>query len=281
MLIDTHAHLYWPEFQKDFDEVIKRAQEAGVGTIINIGVDPETSQKAAELESDKIKFYSSIGIHPHEAIKYLPDSNVSIRKDIETIEGTYQQNRSKIIMIGECGLDFLFNPDFITPQSPVDQIKQTQIELLQAQIELAKKLNLPLSIHCRDDRSQDPENTEAWDKVINLTKDHFGIYHCYSGLPATTERIIKETNFLVSFAATLTYPRNDYLIEAVKTLPLERIVLETDCPFLPPQSKRGSRNEPATVLEIAQKIAEIKGISEEEVVEQTTQNALKLLGLNI
>lgn len=301
MLIDTHAHLYWPDFQQDFGEVIERALIAGVGTIINIGVDPETSRKALRQAQGKLaeipglKVYSSIGIHPHEALRYTqgkhslpirstqgkPNSDVSIQKDITAIEEIYQQNTSKVAMVGECGLDFLFDPEFIPPEFSLEQLKQTQIELFQAQIDLAKKLNLPLSIHCRDDRSQNPQNTEAWDKVINMTKNLTGIYHCYSGLPTTTQRIIEETNFLVSFAATLTYPKNDYLIEAIKMLPLKRIVLETDCPFLPPQSKRGTRNEPTTVLEIAQKIAEIKGITVEEVAEQTTQNALKLLPLSI
>lgn len=280
-LVDTHAHLYWEDFQNDFDEVINRALRAGIETIINIGVDYKTSKKAVELENSKIKFYSSIGIHPHESKSYLQNYNVSIRNDIMMIEKIYRENTLKVVMVGECGLDFQFNSEFIPPDSSIEQLKQIQLELFQAQIELAKKLGLPLSVHCRDDRSQNPQNSETWDQTINLTKNHFGIYHCYSGLPVITKRIIKDTNFLVSFSATLTYPRNDYLIEAVKMLPLERIVLETDCPFLPPQSKRGTRNEPATVLEIAEKIAEIKEIAVEEVAEQTTQNAYKLLHLRI
>lgn len=284
MLIDTHAHLYWEDFQADFDEVIQRALEAGVIAIINIGVDPETSQKAAQLESSQIKFYSSIGLHPHEALRYTQgklDLNVSIHKDITTLEEIYQKKPAKVILVGECGLDFLFNPDFLPSPFSAPQLKELQINLFQAQIDLAKKLGLPLSVHCRDDRSQNLKNCEVWNQVIEMTKDHRGIYHCYSGLPTTTQRIIEETSFLVSFAATLTYPKNDYLIEAVKILPLERIVLETDCPFLPPQSRRGTRNEPSTVREIAQKIAEIKEISVEKVAEQTTQNALKLLSLSI
>lgn len=280
-LVDTHAHLYFPQFQDDLEEVINRAKEAGVGVIINIGVDPEASKNAAQLENNQIKLYSSVGIHPHNAKNYLTNSNVSIQQDIKKLEKIYQSNAVKIVLIGECGLDFLFDPEFVPSTLSLEQLKQIQIDLFQAQIKLAKKLQLPLSVHCRDDRSQNPANAEAWNKVIEMTTDHFGIYHCYSGLLKTTERIIKETNFLVSFAATLTYPKNDYLIEAVKILPLERIVLETDCPFLPPQSKRGTRNEPITVTEVAQKIAEIKKISLEAVATQTTTNALKLFNIGI
>lgn len=112
-----------------------------------------------------------------------------------------------------------------------------------------------------------------------MTKDHFGIYHCYSGFEQTTKRIIEETTFLISFAANITYPKNEYLRETAKILPLNKILLETDSPFLAPQSKRGQRNEPAAVSEIAQLIADLKGISLEEVVAQTTKNAVSFLSL--
>ncbi len=269
MLIDTHAHLYWDSFKKDFNEVIQRSLDADITTIINVGVDVEKSQLAAELESDKIKFYSTIGIHPHEAIKYPTD--VSIQRDIDKLEKLYLENTSKCIGVGECGLDY----DGVEN----GEIKVLQKQLFQAQIDLAKKLVLPLVVHCRDDRSKDPENSEAWDEVLEMTGDHPTILHCYSGLPHITNHILQTTNFIVSFAGTLTYPKNDYLREACKLLPLEKIVVETDCPFLPPQSKRGTRNEPANVLEVALLIAKIKGISFEEVANQTTDNVKRLFAL--
>lgn len=256
MLTDTHAHLYWDSFKEDFEQVIQRALDAGVSTIINVGVDVRTSQKALEQAKKlkELKVFSTIGIHPHE-------TDVWIHEDIGKLEEIYQNNTSTIIAVGECGLDF---------KDANEQTRKAQRKLFQAQIDLAKKLNLPLIVHCR----------ESWDEVLAMTKNSFGIYHCYSGLPQTTNYLLQTTNFLVSFAGNLTYPKNEYLREAVKTLPLDRIVLETDCPFLPPQSKRGQRNEPANVLEIAQLIAEIKGVTLEEVASQTTKNMNLLFNIN-
>ncbi len=290
MLIDTHAHLYWEDYKDDFEEVIQRCLDAEVTTIINVGVDVELSKKAAELESDKIKFFSTIGLHPHEAVKYSLPIDVSIHQDIEELEEIYKQSlrsndlqtdTTKVVAIGECGLDYFLDRNDIHPDIslPHDQIKNLQRQLFQAQIDLAKKLDLPLIVHCRDDRSKDPENSEAWDEVLKMVGDHPTILHCYSGLSHTTSYILRTTNLLVSFAGTITYPKNDYLREAAKILPLEKIVLETDCPFLPPQSKRGIRNEPVNILEIAKLIAELKEITVDEVAKQTTTNVKRVLKL--
>ncbi len=287
MLIDTHAHLFWESYEGDLQEVINRAVDAGVNAVINIGVDVKTSRIAADLKTDnpKMKFYSSIGIHPHEAYLYADDQKLA--EDIAALEQIYLKNPEKVIGIGECGLDYLVNPNFNphnltmseAPDFAVEQLKQLQRKLFKAQIELAKKLNLPILIHCRDDRSQNFQNMQCWDEVVQLTKDWKGIYHCYSGLLPTTNYIIHNTNFLVSFAGNITYPKNDYLKEAVKIIPLERIVLETDCPFLPPQSIRGGRNEPSSVKEIAQTIGQLKNIPTEKVAEQTTENFKKLFNI--
>lgn len=270
MLVDTHAHLYWESFENDFPQVIQRAIDTGIDTTINVGVDVNKSQIATDLETanPQIKFYSSIGIHPHEAYLYTDDQK--LLTDTTVLEKIYQENPKKVIGVGECGLDYLINPQFNPHNLTIEQLKQLQIKLFKAQIDLAKKLNLPLLIHCRDDRSKNPQNTKCWDEVIELTKDHFGIYHCYSGLLPTTHNL--SPNFLVSFAGNLTYPKNSYLQEAVKLIPLEKIVLETDCPFLPPQSIRGQRNEPSAVKEIAQFVADLKGVTFEEVASQTTSN---------
>ena len=278
-LVDTHSHLFWDSFKDDFKEVIARALENGVNTAINIGVDVEISQTAADLDSGnpEMKFYSSIGIHPHEAYKYK-DSGV-LDSDIAALEEIYKSNPEKVIGVGECGLDSLFNPKYAPNGETLEELMDLQRKLFKAQINLAKKLKLPILIHCRDDRGKNPENTQCWDEVIEMTKDHFGIYHCYSGLLPTTQKL--SPNFMTSFAGNLTYPKNDYLKEAVKIIPLDKIVLETDCPFLPPQSIRGKRNEPSSVKEIAQTIADIKGVSFEEVAEQTTKNVKKLFKLNL
>ncbi len=271
MLIDTHAHLYWDSFKEDFDQVIDRSIKAGVTTIINVGVDLELSKAALQQTQGKLAniqgftAYSTIGIHPHESIKY--SSDVSIQKDIRALDKIYQSTPDQIVAVGECGLDYL---------GVDNRIKNLQEQLFQAQIDLAKKLNLPLIVHCRDDRSQNPENSEAWDKVLEMIEDHPTMLHCYSGLGKTTQEILKMPNTLVSFAATITYPKNEYLRAAAKILPLEKIVLETDCPFLPPQSKRGQRNEPANILEIAQMIADIKEVTLEKVSNQTSTNAASI-----
>lgn len=283
-LTDTHAHLFWESYEQDFKEVIARAIEAGVTKAINVGVDVNLSkranQQANELSSYKFKLYSSVAIHPEEAIRYHNQQSL-LERDISELEKIYLQNRETVIAVGECGLDFAyFNKEGYLPEGlSLEQAKNLQKQLFRSQIDLAKKLNLPLLIHCRDDRSENFENTQCWDEVIELTQDYKGIYHCYSGLFHTTKTILENTNFLVSFAGNLTYAKNDYLKEAVKILPLERIVLETDCPFLPPQSIRGKRNEPSSVLEIARTVAEIKNMPIEKVAQVTTNNFLSLFGL--
>lgn len=281
MLIDTHAHLYWDSFKEDFDEMIKQAIDAGISTIINIGVDIETSQKALDQAKntkwpDGLAVYSTIGIHPHEAIKY--NTNESIQQAMEELEKIYLSDPKKVVGVGECGLDYFFNnnPGFTQSSISIDEQKDLQRKLLQAHIDLAKRLNLPAVIHCRDDRSKDPENSEAWNEVINMVGTHPTILHCYSGLFSTTNSVLRTNNLFISFAANITYPKNEYLREATKVLPLNKILLETDSPFLAPQSKRGQRNEPSGVKEIAELIARLKGISIEEVSEQTTSNAKKI-----
>lgn len=257
-LVDTHAHLYWDSYKQDFDAVIARAVEAGISTIINIGVDVTTSRKAlAQTEGAKRPkdafIYSTIGIHPHESF---------LEGDIAELEKIYLSNPAKIVAVGECGLDF-----FSTSEAGFDSSEVfAQKKLFQAQIDLAKKLNLPLIVHCR----------EAWDETLEMLRDQTAILHCYSGSSLNTNYILHATNLTVSFAANITYPKNEYLREAAKLLPLDRILLETDSPFLAPQSKRGQRNEPSAVLEIAKLIADLKGITLAEVARQTTQNAKRL-----
>ena len=256
--------------------------DAGVTTVINVGVDVDLSKKALEqvngtlADIPNLKAYSTIGIHPHESVKYLTNPDLSLDKDIASLEEIYLSDKTKVVAVGECGLDYLEVDEKMKGTFFPSEIKDMQKRLFQAQIDLARKLNLPLIVHCRDDKSKDPSNSEAWDEILEMISDHPTILHCYSGLDKTTQKVLKMPNTYVSFAATITYPKNDYLREAAKLLPLEKIVLETDCPFLPPQSKRGQRNEPAFVYEIAQLVADLKGISLEEVSAQTTANTVKI-----
>lgn len=284
MLTDTHAHLYWDSYKDDLEEVLKRAGDTGITNIINVGVDSEKSKVALEqLDqlssiSPVIFFYSSIGIHPHEALKFSTDE--SIHNELTKLEDIYNSNPQKVVAVGEVGLDYFFenNPDFKPSSISTEETKNLQRKLFKKQVELAKKLDLPLLIHVRDDRSQNPLNTECWDEALQMLSSSKGILHCYSGLEETLKKAL-QTNFLISFAANITYPKNGYLREAAKLTPLDKICLETDSPFLAPQSKRGQRNEPSSVLEIANLIAEIKGVSLEEVSNQTTQNVKKLFRL--
>lgn len=278
MFIDTHSHLFFPEFKDDYNEVIQRTVDQGITTLFTVGVDIKTSQIALDLESDKVRYYSTIGIHPHNAHEYQNEEKLI--QDVEELEKIYLQNPQKVIGVGECGLDYMFqgNPDFIPTGLTSDELKSLQKKLFQAHINLAKKLDLPLIIHCRDDRSKDPNNIDSWMDVLEMAGSYKGILHCYSGKEKVTKQALK-TDYLFSFAGNMTYPKNDYLREAVKIVPPEKICLETDCPFLPPQSIRGQRNEPSSVIEIAQYIADIKGLPLDEVAQQTTQNIKQLFNL--
>lgn len=278
MLIDTHAHLYWDEYKADFQEVLQRCVEADVTTLITVGVDVKTSQDILGIDFSPLTSYTSIGIHPHEAYLYQDDQKLA--EDTQKLEQIYRENSEKVVVVGECGLDFFFegNRDYIPSGIADDELKALQRKIFKAQIDLAKKLDLPLTVHCRDDRSKNPENVECWNEILDLVKESRGILHCYSGLREVTKRA-QNLNFLISFAGNITYPKNQYLRDAAIQLPLRKIALETDCPFLAPQSSRGTRNEPKTVREIAQLIAELKNTTLDEIANQTTSNVKKMLGL--
>lgn len=203
MLVDTHAHLFWDSFKEDLDEVIKRSIDSGVTTIINVGTSLETSQIALnqikDLEEKGLTTYSSIGIHPHDAYKHTDTQK--LKEDIDKLEKIYISNPKNVIAVGECGLDFNFaNPDYIPSSLSIDKLKDLQKKLFLSQIKLAQKLNLPLLIHCRD----------AWSEIFEFIKDERGILHCFSGDLEIVEKALK-TDFLISFPATITYPKNEIL----------------------------------------------------------------------
>ncbi len=268
-MIDSHTHLYWESFQQDFEEVLDRAIGVGVTHIINIGVDLETSQKAikqalrqAQGKQGSIKIYATVGYHPNDAADSLPHlDDVSIHKTIGDLENLCKDFPKKIVAIGECGLDY-----FSAPPSPA---RDSQRQLLTAQVELAKRLNLPLVIHCRD----------AWDEIFSYLNNTKGVFHCWSGTIEDAQKAL-DLGYYISFAGNITYPKADNLRDVAKVVPLDRILIETDSPFLSPQGKRGERNEPANVLEVAKTIAEVKGITLEEVISQTVENTKKLFNIS-
>lgn len=288
MLIDTHAHLYYDSFNPDFEEVIKRAKDANLKAIVNIGADIEGSKKAVELESNQIKLYSSIGLHPHEASK-LSDIE-SIHPNITgELEEIYHSSTGKIVAIGECGLDYfrVFEEsrfpseargsyyfqglDYSPSSLSENQQKSLQKQLFLDQIGLAKKLGLPLIIHCRD----------AWQDIFlpELT-GATGVFHSFTATETEAKKAL-DLGFYLGFSCIITYPKNEHLRQIIKWMPLDKILTETDCPFLPPQTQRGQRNEPANVAEVIKVIAGIKGLSEKQVSQAIWQNATQLFKFTV
>lgn len=262
-LIDTHAHLNFPELKPDLDEILKRAKEAGITRIINVGVNIKQSQEvleqALDLSTPDLQIYSTIGFHPEESSTV---NNVeSINQHLSKLETIYQSNPQKVVGVGECGLDYFKHEGQITEEE-----KQAQKTLFQAQIDLARNLNLPLIVHCRD----------AWQEIFDFDYSEIkGVFHSFTSNLEDAQKVLG-LGFYLSFSCIVTYPKNDCLREVIKNIPLEKILTETDCPFLPPQSQRGQRNEPSNILEIIKTIADLKNISLEEVTQTTFQNTQNL-----
>lgn len=259
-LIDTHAHLTWDSFQSDLKEVIKRTKQAGITHVINIGADLDSSKKSVALECPGIKCYSSIGLHPHESEKKIP---------VEELEKIYLENSQKVVGVGECGLDYFKHKGQIT-----DEEKIAQKALFQAHIDLAKKINLPLIIHCRP--SINSGLKDAWQDIFDFNFTGIsGVFHSFTSSSADAQKALN-LGFYLSFSCIVTYPKNEHLRKIIKTTPLDKILTETDCPFLPPQNKRGQRCEPADIVEVIKVITQMKNLSYEEVAQTTFQNAQHL-----
>jgi len=306
-MIDTHAHLDFPEFDKDREQVISRAFDNGVKKIINIGVDLERSRKSIEIAEKHDGIFASVGIHPDFFSKFAEGSTFGNRKVEPSFfeELKKMAKHKKVVAIGETGLDY-----FSRTKEPIsEKQKEKQKKGFLAQIEIARELNLPVIVHCReawDDLYEIVSNTNK--SPIYKSKSGFslpankspeflkaGLYdssklsfvefvlHCYSGDKKNTEKFLKFPNVCFSFSANITYPKPkekaEKLAEAVRMIPLDRIMLDSDSPFLAPQELRGKRNEPIFVKYIAKKIAEIKKISISEVEKITDENAEKFFGI--
>nr|MBI5455652.1 TatD family hydrolase [Candidatus Levybacteria bacterium] len=265
-MIDVHCHLNFHSFENDFDEVIKRAHESGVEKIINVGTSLESSQKAVELAKNYENLYSIVGIHPHHADKL----ESGWEKELETIA-----KNKKVLAIGEIGLDyFSYKSNGIVNPSLQKKIFETQIQM-------AHKLKLPLQIH---NRQAGKDILEILKSHKNILKETPGMFHCFAG----EIKILKTAlalGFYIGFDGNITYNgiapgENTSLKDLVGYTPLERIVTETDAPFLTPIPKRGSRNEPSYVIIVGETIAKIKNTSFSEVDKITTQNAMSLFKLN-
>jgi TatD DNase family protein len=269
-LIDTHAHLDF--YTDDRDAVLRRAYEAGVTTILAIGIGegPATMHQALEIATSARgngfpTIFASAGIHPQEAASATPEA-------LAKLAGLAAHERS--IAIGEIGLDYYH---FDNPAVDVQQ------QAFIAQMKLAAELQKPILIHCRTSELATPQakgkfgSADAWEDLLDLIAEHWtptglgGIMHCFSGSVEQAERSLA-ANFYLSFAGNLTYPKSQAIRDAAELAPTHRILVETDAPFLAPIPLRGQRNEPALVTYTAAALAELRGISPEELAEVTTAN---------
>ena len=264
MFIDSHAHLEGHRFDSDREQMIARAREAGVETIVAIGNgDGPINFDCAIQLAEKYEFiYATIGIHPHEA--KLADQAALARME-------QLARHPKIIAWGEIGLDYFYD------HSP----REVQQTVFIQQMELARAAKLPIVIHCRPSDGKE----DAWDDCLRLIEQHWtpagigGILHCFTGNPSQARRAL-DMGFMVSFAGNLTFPKAQQIRDAALEVPLDRMLIETDSPFLAPVPYRGKRNEPAFVKEVARQLAELRGLSTEEIGRQTTQNFYRFFSLH-
>ena len=254
MLFDSHSHLDGEKFNKDRDEVINRAKEAGVSYIMNPGADLETSANAVKLSEKYDMIYAAVGVHPHEA-KTMDEIMLQLIKGLA--------KKPKVKAIGEIGLDYYYD------NSPRD----IQKKWFREQIRLAKELKLPIIIHDRD----------ANEDVMNILKEEKAfdtgvLMHCYSGSAELARQYVKLGAY-ISIAGPVTFKNSRKAVEVVEIVPLDRLMIETDSPYLTPQPHRGKRNESSYVRYVAEKIAEIKGITFEEVANVTAENAKRYFNI--
>ena len=261
MLIDSHAHIDLAEFNKDRDQVLERARQQGVRAVINVGLDAESSRKSLAMAKKYDDIFVAVGFHPHEAAKMKEG-------DLESLAELTQGSR--VVAIGEIGLDFYRN------FSP----RQSQLEAFQKQLDLAVELGLPVVVHCRQAHKEVYDILKAWVKATPGDNNRRGVIHCFSGDIGMARRYI-ELGFYISLAGSVTYPSAGELVEVAREVPLDRLLLETDCPFLAPQAYRGKRNEPAYMVSTAEKVAEVRQAPMEVVAEAAVRNTIDLFRLPI
>lgn len=261
MLIDTHTHLNFSDFEKDLDKVVKRSIKAGVEKIICVSSNVGDSKKAIEIAKKYSNtVFAAVGIHPHQTD---PQNKATLINQIKELENLTKQK--EVVAIGECGLDF--SP---APPGEKDRTLKEQVYLFKEQIKLAQKLSLPILIHSRE---ASRETVEILERLASRGKRLVGVFHCYAGGKKGIEKI-NQLGFFFGVDGNLTY--DEGLQNVFKLIPLEKIILETDAPFLAPVPFRGQRNEPARVKIIAEFLAKLKGVAFEKVCRTTTKNVRKL-----
>jgi TatD DNase family protein len=254
-LFDTHAHLHFPQFADDLSDVLARGRAAGVRRLVTIGTDVETSDAAVGLAGCEPDVWAAVGIHPHDAAA----GDEKALAEIARLAGA-----PRVVAVGEIGLDHFRN------LSPPD----VQMRVFRSLISLGRRISKPLLIHCR----------EAHDDVLRILEEEGGrqvggIMHCFSGDVEIARRCL-DLGFHISLAGPVTYPNARALPAVARFVPADRLVIETDCPFLPPQGHRGQRNEPAYLALTAARVAELRGEPLEQLGAQCTANACALFRLS-
>ena len=253
MLADSHAHLEMKDFDRDRAEVIKRAEDAGVDLIVTVGTTLDDCRKAVSIAGKFKNVYAAIGIHPHDVKKINDGTYDSLRK---------LARMDKVVAFGEIGLDFFRN---LSP-------RETQIKRFGEQLEVASESGLPVIIHDRD------AHKETIDMLGTWKREKRGIIHCFSGDQRMAAKCL-DMGFLISIPGAITFGKSEKLREVVRYIPVTSLLVETDAPYLTPQPHRGKRNEPAYVVHTARKVAEIKGLSLEELASVTYQNTKDVFGI--
>ncbi len=257
---DIHTHLYWESYDTDRDAVIARAHAAGVDQLFTVGCTVEESRQCVALSERYPEIFASVGIHPNELNRELGIKNQeSLKNELRELA-----EKSKVVAIGECGLDY-YRRDGEKPVT--DEEKQMQREGFMMQLSLARELHLPVIVHCRDAYEDMYEILKSHNSQFSTLDSRF-ILHCYMGDTEMTKQFLTLPHVYFSFTGNITYPvkkalvgTSDDLTETVKLVPLDRIFVETDCPFLAPQSHRGERNEPAFVMEGVKQVARLHGVA--------------------
>jgi len=261
-MIDSHAHIDFPDFNKDREEVLVRARQQGVDTIITVGTDLASSRFSLQIAREHKDVFTTVGFHPHNALKLQADD----LRQLAELAGD-----EKVVAIGEIGLDFYRN------SSP----RQQQMEAFQQQLDLAAELGMPVVIHCRQAHKETLDILSRWVEATSPSANNgrpLGVLHCFSGDTRLAERYIK-MGFLISLPGSVTYPSAQDKVEVARWVPLDKLLVETDSPFLTPQLYRGRRNEPSYIPLIVDRIAQIKGLSVEAMAQATAANTVGLFRL--
>lgn len=249
MLFDTHAHLNDTAFDADREELIAGLNDKGVGFVMNAGCSLQSSKECIALAEKYPFLYASVGSHPDAADEVC-----------EELMETYLQmsHHPKVKAIGEIGLDYYYE----------DFDRQIQLRAFRMQMELARAADLPVIVHERDAHGDGME-------VVREFPDVTGVFHCYSG-EAEMARQLVEKGWYIGFTGVLTFKNARKAVETAQAIPIERIVLETDCPYMSPEPYRGRRNDPGRLIHMAQKLAQIRDLPVEEIIRITTENAKRL-----